>query len=124
MPTVNEKRWFATRLVELDRGDIESFLAAFYALPESKTDEVHEALAYFENNQERMRYGRFRELGLFIGSGTVEAGCKTLVHQRLKLSGMRWSLRGAGAIVSLRAHSASGRWDEIWRRLHLQTGAA
>ena len=71
-----------------------------------------------------MRYGRFRELGLFIGSGTVEAGCKTLVHQRLKLSGMRWSLRGAGATVSLRAHSLSGRWDEIWRWLHLQTGAA
>ena len=73
MPTVNEKRWFASRLGELDRGDIESLLAAFNALPESKPDEVHTALAYFENNQERMRYGRFRGLGLFIGSVTVEA---------------------------------------------------
>jgi hypothetical protein len=46
------------------------------------------------------------------------------VAQRLKLSGMRWTVRGAAAIVSLRCHAASGRWDEVWPRLHIQTSAA
>ncbi len=68
--------------------------------------------------------GCFRELGLFVGSGAVEAGCRAVVAQRLKLSGMRWTVRGASAIVRLRCEGASGRWDDVWTRLHIQTTAA
>jgi len=50
---------------------------------------------------------------MFIGSGAVEAGCKAIVGQRCKLSGMRWSLRGATGILALRCLEASGRWEEI-----------
>src|SRR6202022_1492657 len=59
------------------------------------------ALAYFKTNAPRMRYDYFRDLGLFIGSGVVEAGCKAVIGQRLKLSGMRWNIPGATGILTL-----------------------
>jgi hypothetical protein len=61
-----------------------------------------------------VRYADFRRLQLFVGSGAIEAGCKTIVGQRLKQSGMRWSRRGANAIIALRCAQLSGRWEEFW----------
>ena len=117
--------WLAERLAELDRGDVEPCSPRPPVdLEEVIVADVETALGYFETNRERMRYGRFRELGLFVGSGAVEAGCRAVVAQRLKLSGMRWTVRGASAIVSLRCEGASGRWDDVWTRLHIQTTAA
>jgi len=118
--------WLADRLAELDRGDVEALLseARRLTIAHAQTQELEKALGYFETNRARMRYAHFRELGLFIGSGAVEAGCRAVVAQRLKLSGMRWTGRGASAIVSLRCQAASGRWEEIWTRLHTQTHAA
>ena len=81
-------------------------------------------MAYFKTNAQRMRYGYFRELGLFIGSGVVEAGCKAVIAQRLKLSGMRWNIPGATAILTLRCQHASGRWEHIWSHPHNQTVTA
>jgi len=52
--------------------------------------------------------------GLFVGSGVVEAGCKTVIGARLKQSGMRWTVRGANAIISLRCCYLSGRWEDFW----------
>jgi hypothetical protein len=71
-------------------------------------------MAYLEKNKERMRYADFRAQGLFVGSGVVEAGCKTIIGQRLKQSGMEWSLRGANAIISLRCMIKSGRFEDYW----------
>jgi len=71
-----------------------------------------------------MRYGRFRAAGLSVGSGAVEAACRAVAAQRLKLSGMRWTARGAAAIISLRCEEGSGRWDAVWARLHFQTSVA
>jgi hypothetical protein len=79
------------------------------------------ALAYFETNAHRMRYQYFRSLGMFVGSGVVEAGCKAVIGQRLKLSGMRWTVPGATSIATLRCQEASNRWEEIWQRPHNQT---
>ncbi len=61
---------------------------------------------------------------MFVGSGVIEAGCKAIIGQRLKLSGMRWSVPGATGIATLRCQDASNRWEEIWQRPHIQTGAA
>ena len=61
-----------------------------------------------------MRYAEFRKQGLFVGSGVIEAGCKMIVGQRLKQSGMRWTVRGANAIIALRCCQISGRWEEFW----------
>ena len=81
-------------------------------------------LGYFETNAHRMRYKHFRSLGMFIGSGVVETGCKAVIGQRLKLSGMRWTLPGAASIATLRCQVASDRWEEIWQRPHSQTAPA
>ncbi len=69
---------------------------------------------YFERNAERMRYPEFRRQGLFVGSGVVEAGCKTVIGARLKRSGMFWTVRGANAIIALRCCRRSGRFEDYW----------
>ena len=62
----------------------------------------------------RMRYARFKSLGMFIGSGAIEGGIKAIVVQRAKQSGMHWTTEGAADIIALRCQHASGRWDELW----------
>ena len=108
--------WLAERLTELDDGDIPAILAAARALPLAtrKARDRDKALRYFETNQPRMRYARYRNLGLFTGSGVIEAGCKSVIGQRLKLSGMRWTEHGATGILTLRCQERSGRWDQTW----------
>lgn len=69
---------------------------------------------YFETNRSRMRYAEFAEAGLPIGSGIVEAACKTLVGERLKQSGMRWREAGGQAILTLRGLIQSDRFDAAW----------
>ena len=64
------------------------------------TDELRKKLGYFEQNADLMRYAEFRLAGYFVGSGVVEAGCRTVIGQRLKRSGMFWSVRGANAIIA------------------------
>lgn len=79
-----------------------------------KYEAIRETLRYFTRNRRHMRYAEYRSHGLPIGSGVVEAGCKTLVGQRLKRAGMRWSLEGGQAILNLRAVVLSERWDAFW----------
>ena len=76
---------------------------------------VEENLGYFERNLKRMQYGTFRAQGYFIGSGVVEAGCKTVIGARCKQSGMFWSKRGAENILALRCINSSRRLDEFWK---------
>ena len=90
----------------------------------TKKDELDTALGYFENNAPRMRYKWFRQCGLFTGSGAVEAGCKAVIGQRLKSSGMRWTVAGADAIIALRCREASSQREEIWQRPRNQTATA
>lgn len=75
---------------------------------------VTQELRYFRKNRKRMRYAEWKRQGFMIGSGVVEAACKTLVAQRLKLSGMRWGERGAQAILTMRGWDQSDRFDEAW----------
>lgn len=72
-------------------------------------------IAYFERNQARMLYQTFRQAGYFIGSGVVEAGCKTIVGQRLKHSGMLWSRKGASDLLTVRCALLSGWFDDFWK---------
>lgn len=78
--------------------------------------EALKALGYFENNQSRMLYGTFRDKGYFIGSGVVEAGCKTVVGQRVKQSGMLWSLEGAENVLAVRCAVMNGDFAGYWER--------
>lgn len=76
---------------------------------------VEKELAYFVNNSTRMQYGSFRKAGFFIGSGVVEAGCKTVIGSRCKQSGMHWGVPGAQHILALRCIRASARWNDFWQ---------
>jgi hypothetical protein len=75
-------------------------------------------IAYFQRNRARMLYQTFRLAGYFIGSGVVEAGCKTVVGQRFKLSGMLWTRRGASHLLTIRCALLSGWFDDFWRHPH------
>lgn len=77
-------------------------------------EEVEKTIAYFRSNIHRMRYRQFKKEGYFVGSGVVEAGCKTILGQRLKQSGMHWTVAGANSIIALRCCQQSGRWEEFW----------
>ena len=120
--------WLAARLADLDAGDIETLVTETERLhpqlPDNTALETAKALGYFKTNAHRMRYAYFRELGLFVGSGVVEAGCKSIVGQRLKLSGMRWNIPGATGILTLRCQQAIDRFDQIWSQPHNQTATA
>jgi hypothetical protein len=120
------REWLAARLEDLDHGHIDAIAAAAreFPLEGAKEDETEKELGYFLNNAPRMRYNWFRSRGLFTGSGVVEAGCKTIVAQRLKQSGMHWTVNGADAIIALRCREASSQWETICNTPHTQTRPA
>ena len=104
-------------------GKIESVIrSADDACPKSKWKDMRKALKYFRDNVDRMHYDQYIEEGLFIGSGPVESGCKTVLGARLKQSGMFWSLRGAKGMIPLRTLEKSGRFEEFfnYRLRHLR----
>jgi hypothetical protein len=90
----------------------------YYARAKNLSKSRQEALqcerTFFRNNHHRMEYARFRREGWPIGSGPVEAACKSLVKTRLCRSGMRWSRNGGQHILTLRTYVKSDRWDIMW----------
>jgi len=72
------------------------------------------AIDYFVERKEQMRYAEFRRQGLFVGSGVIEAGCKSVIGVRLKRPGMFWTVAGANAIIAARCCLASGRFEQFW----------
>lgn len=78
-------------------------------------EKAEKEIGYLENNLERMTYGTFRKAGYFIGSGVVEAGCKTVIGKRMKCSGMFWSEEGGQGILDLRCAFLSDRLDTFWQ---------
>jgi hypothetical protein len=112
-----QKRWTRVQQNRLDKGKIEKLVLALRSI-DSTNPEVAEKLRleadYFQTNAERMRYPHFRSRHLFVGSGVIEAGCKTVVGARLKQSGMFWTVRGANAILALRCCHLNGRFEDYW----------
>ena len=101
----------------LDHGDIEQLIqCACEYLPRTgcTRDEGLTRINYFRTNAESMRYDAFRAQGFFVGSGVIEAGCKTVIGARLKASGMFWSEKGANAIIALRCCVCSRRFEQFW----------
>jgi hypothetical protein len=89
-----------------------------------KTELVEKELNYFVENVERMQYRTFRRQGYFIGSGVIEAGCKTVIGARCKQSGMFWGKPGAENILALRCINASRRNDTFWNHRLAQMAAS
>jgi hypothetical protein len=112
-----QKRWMMVHQDLLDGGKMEALVAGLRTI-HSSTPELAEKIrveaGYFENNMERMRYPEFRRQGLFVGTGVIEAGCKTVIGSRCKQSGMFWTVRGANAILALRCCQLNGRFEDYW----------
>src|SRR5260370_37044626 len=78
-------------------------------------EKIRTEVEYFRRNARRMRYPKFRRQHLFVGTGVIEAGCKTLIGSRCKQSGMFWTVRGANAILALRCCQFNGHFERYWQ---------
>jgi len=115
---VSQKAWMKLHQKRLlDKGKIKKLVVSLRSI-QSPHPEVSEKIRteadYFETNAERMRYPKFRRQHLFVGSGVIEAGCKTVIGSRLKQSGMFWTVRGANAIIALRCCYLNARFEDYW----------
>ena len=111
------EHWVTIEQDNLDEGKIEELVRSLRSIRVSDPDLAEEILTqaeYFEKNAERMRYPKFRGQHLFVGSGVIEAGCKTVIGLRLKRSGMFWTVRGANAILALRCCQMNGEFEDYW----------
>ena len=112
-----QRRWMMIHQNLLDDGKIGSLVHALRSI-DSPSPELAEKIRteadYFERNTKRMRYPEFRLQHLFVGSGVIEAGCKTVIGSRCKQSGMFWTVRGANAILALRCCQFNGRFEDYW----------
>ena len=114
----SQKAWIKAHQKRLlDKGKIEKLVLAIRSIHSTNpevADKIRTEADYFERNAERMRYPKFRKQHLFVGSGVIEAGCKTVIGSRLKQSGMFWTVRGANAILALRCCHLNGRFEDYW----------
>jgi hypothetical protein len=112
-----QKRWMMIHQAMLDKGKIEKLVSSLHSTnsPHAElTETMGKQAEYFANNAERMLYPEFRRQHLFVGSGVIAAGCKTLIGSRCKRSGMFWTVRGANAILALRRCHANNRFEGYW----------
>jgi len=114
----NQKAWMKVHQKRLlDKGKIEKLVLSLRSIDSTSPDvleKIRIEADYFEKNAARMRYPKFRRQHLFVGSGVIEAGCKTVIGSRLKQSGMFWTVRGANAIIALRCCQLNGRFEDYW----------
>ena len=104
--------WARARCDDLEQGRLDGLLATLRA--HADCEAAGKCADYIDRNRDRMRYAEFRALGLCVGSGVVEAGCKSVVGARLKQSGMRWTVNGANDMIALRCCVLSGRYEDYW----------
>ena len=83
---------------------------------EARQEIIRAKINYLESHTSRTNYGEYRSKGYFIGSGVIEAGCKTVVGGRLKQSGMFWSERGAENILSMRCLFLGQDFERVWKK--------
>lgn len=106
-------------LEQYDGADCVLRSMAYYAqllrLSKNRREKLEMERTYFRRNKGRMSYADFIVRGLPIGSGPVEAACKSIVKTRLCRSGMRWSRQGGQHILHLRCFVKSNRWDVFWK---------
>lgn len=110
------KQWMETQKQMLLSGGVVQLIAELKscrALNKEARKAKADVVRYYERNQSRMQYHTYLEEGYMVGSGAIEAAHRSVVQQRLKLSGQRWSLKGAQQIVNLRACKKSKQWNTL-----------
>ena len=113
--TAQQRCWITIHQDHLDQGRIQELACSLRSIECSSpqlAEEFRNEANYFEKNAKRMCYPEFRRQHLFVGSGVIEAGCKSVIGSRLKQSGMFWTVRGANAILALRCGHLNGRFED------------
>jgi hypothetical protein len=111
------KKWYSRcrkALLTKIKGINKLINSAKYYIRKMKKSSLLKELTYFTHNKARMRYAAFKQVGLPIGSGPVEAACKTIVKARLCCSGMRWTRERAQRVLRIRTIIRNDRWDTAW----------
>lgn len=108
-----QELWIAEMKALLWEGEVEAVIQVAQAVLTASGAPAQKLITYYQNNMERMRYAAFRQENYFIGSGTVESGCKQVISMRLKRSGASWSLAGASTTAKARAAWLAGSWDTL-----------
>jgi hypothetical protein len=110
-------------LLSYDDGAARVIRSIEYYLDKEKRDSnrqklIQSGLTFMNNNAHRMEYKRFRDNGWAIGSGPVEAACKSIVKLRMCRNGMRWSVTGGQVILTMRSIVKSNRWEQFWKTIN------
>jgi hypothetical protein len=112
-----QNRWMMVQQDLLDNCKIKKLVTSLRSIPTPSVElaeKLRTEAEYFRRNARRMRYPKFRRQHLFVGTGVIEAGCKTLIGSRCKQSGMFWTVRGANAILALRCCEFNGEFEDYW----------
>lgn len=113
--------WVKEQLVRLLKGEVEGvieFLKEALSknrLTKSRRNTLKKVIGYFERNKKHMRYDEYLKLGYPIGSGVVEGACRHLVKDRFERTGMRWTVKGAEAVLQLRIIHGNNTWERFWK---------
>jgi len=113
--TPEAHEWLTQARTELWEGRIQDVIQSCRSLLSHTAARpwIEKAITYYDHNEKRMDYARFRQLGYLIGSGTIESACKQIAAVRLKRSGARWTLPGVIATAKARAAWLSQAWDSL-----------
>jgi hypothetical protein len=112
--------WVSHRFVEILNGNSSDVAggirrsATLRSIPESKRTPIDDCADYLINKSPYMKYDKYLKQGYPIATGVIEGACRYLIKDRLDITGARWSLHGAEAILKLRSLRASGDFDDYW----------
>jgi hypothetical protein len=117
------RQWLHEQKQRLKTDEVENVLKDLMKIAAKTADTteigktLNDVIRYYENNIERMKYETFMKKGYLIGSGAIESAHRSVIQQRLKMSGQRWSIQGAQKIANLRAYRKSNRWNELIQQI-------
>jgi hypothetical protein len=116
---VGRKKWVKEILDSITTGKVDEAIKYVEASkPEKIPDRIVNLHTYLTNNRERIDYKYYKEKGYYIGSGAIESGNKMVIQQRMKQSGMRWSINGGQYIAALRTKHESNKWDDVTKKIY------
>ena len=110
------KEWLESRYDELMNNQVDAVIRTVQSMRSrcpAATEAKQTLVKYFTDHAERMMYKSYRDRGLLMGSGPIEAAHRNVLQQRMKLSGQKWSIDGANAIANLRCYYKGGSWHII-----------
>jgi len=108
-----KEKWVEIWKLDLLSSRVEKVIADIEAL-NSKSSEASKVIEYYQRNTTRMDYKRYKQIGIgIIGSGAIESAHRTVIQERMKLSGQRWSKSGAQHMLNLRTVKMNNQWEKI-----------